>query len=65
MHFKIVVCSADAFAFCSKPQHKVKQGWGSVGAGWAGRHCGAWARAGWVFVKMEYGSSGGVAELNP
>lgn len=34
-----------------------------MGDGWTGKHCGAkaWSRGGWVFVKMEYGNSGGVA----
>lgn len=25
MHFKFVVCFADAFPFCSKPQHRVPE----------------------------------------
>lgn len=65
MHFKIVVCFAGAFAFLQQTatQNATESRAGEVWEmGQGSQGC---SGAGWVFVRMEYSHSGGVAEFNP
>lgn len=68
VHFKIVVCFADALAFLQQntPQSTTERRAGEVWEmGRPGSAVEPGLGQGGLLVKMECGNSGGVAELNP